>query len=279
MVQEADHFLTADRRRIFYRRFQADRPKGLVLFVHGLGEHSGRYVELAQVFAKVGLSVVAPDLRGHGRSDGRRGCIRRFDEFGEDLSRLLAVVSDGAGEVPRFVLGHSLGGLIAAHWVLSQAEGAVVRAVVISSPALGIAMPVPPLKAALGRTLSKWWPGLTMDNQLIPEQLSRDEAEVRAYVEDPLVHRRVSTRLFTEMMAAMQRVQDGATRWALPLLMVLGGSDKIVSVDAARGFFGRVPIRDKTLKTYAEYFHEPFHEKGREQTMREVADWVAERAG
>ncbi|MBI2061394.1 MAG: lysophospholipase [Nitrospirae bacterium] len=274
MTEFSEHFLAKDKTRIFYRRFRSEKPCCALVVVHGLGEHSGRYKEFAHAMVRSNIEVFAMDLRGHGRTEGRRGCVDSLRTYGEDINAFLEFIPKWIKGIPLFVLGHSLGGLIVSHWSLFQTGSHSPRGVILSSPALGIAVKVPALKAAVGRGLSKLMPDLTMDNELDPKLLSRDEAEVRAYVDDPLVHRRISTRLFTEMVAAMDRVQADGAGWKFPLLMILGESDRIVSVDAAKAFFANVGHSDKTLNSWPEFKHEPFHEIGRPEAFDTVGQWI-----
>lgn len=279
MREFSEHITADDKVRIFYRRFRTEKPVGTLVVVHGLGEHSGRYKEFAAHAMKENFEVFALDLRGHGRSEGGRGCVDRFDRFGFDLNGLLDFIPKWLTDLPVFVLGHSLGGLIVAYWALFQVGSVKPQGVILSAPALGLSVKVPPVKAFMGKVLSRMLPNLTMDNELDPKLLSRDEAEVKAYVSDPYVHRRISTRLFTEMMSAMARAQGAAGQWSHPLMMVLGESDRIVSVEAARNFFTNVGSADKRLTPFPDYRHEPFHEIGRDKAFGVVTDWVRSKIG
>ncbi len=262
--------------RIFYRTWpcQSAHELGAVVIAHGFGEHSGRYAELAHTLCDHGYTVYALDHRGHGRSEGRRGHVDRFDDFAEDLDRLIGVTSL-FGKAPQpFLIGHSGGGLIAIQY--ASRHGNRIKGLILSSPLLGIALAVPPLKVAIGRLLAKTFPHLTMRSGVDPFMVSHDQQMVQRHTEDPLIHDRISLRLYEEIVSAMERAMREAGRVTTPSLCLQAGDDRIVSVDATKRFFNALGSRDKTLKIYDGWYHEVFNEVDRLQTYSEVAQWLAQ---
>lgn len=239
--------------------------------VHGLGEHGGRYEHLADALAARGVSVLVPDLRGHGVSEGRRGHVHRFDDYLRDLEELR---SESPGSGPEILFGHSLGGLIALRAVQTRRAGDPI-ALVLSAPALDLPPTRPASLDALASVLSRVAPALPLPNGIDPADLSHDAEEVTAYRADPLVHDRITPRLYTEMRAAMRAAARDAAKVEIPVLLLLPLQDRVVSSRAtrevARGFRGSSKIVE-----YPESFHEPLHERRREEVIREIADWIEE---
>ncbi|HMN80420.1 MAG TPA: alpha/beta fold hydrolase, partial [Burkholderiaceae bacterium] len=194
-----------------------------VLIVHGLGEHGGRYAEVAHWFTARGWRVRAHDHRGHGRSDGARGRLQRRDDLLDDA---LAVLADLAAQLaePPLLIGHSLGGALAAQMALVRE--ARVRGLVLSSPALDPGLS--PFQKLLTRVMLRLAPDLAIGNGLDPERVSRDPATVRAYLEDPLVHDRVSARLVDWLVTAADQVQAAAGRLPVDTLLLVAGADALV---------------------------------------------------
>jgi alpha-beta hydrolase superfamily lysophospholipase len=194
--------------RLYHRGWAAAHPRAALLVSHGLGEHSGRYAALARDLAPRGVSVYAMDHRGHGRSGGARGHAERFECFTQDFERFRCEVPSLLPPgLPVFLLGHSLGGLIATrHLELHPDAG--WRGAVLSSPLLGVEVKAPKWKLALSGVLSKLAPKLPLSNEIDPAGLSTDEAYVRSYREDPLVHGKITPRLYTEMMEAIARAWE-----------------------------------------------------------------------
>ncbi|MFW5975233.1 MAG: alpha/beta hydrolase [Desulfosalsimonas sp.] len=268
-----------DGTRLFFRQSAPRREiRAGIVIAHGLGEHSGRYSALSGRLADNGVHVIAADHRGHGRSSAKRGHVRRFSDYTADLEIILEKCREQVPENrPVFILGHSLGGLMVLDLAMQSPD--LISGVIASSPALAPSVEIPRAKASAGRILSRIWPAVTFDNELEPEYLSHDIDVVKNYVSDRLVHRRVSARLFTEMMDTMQRARENPHLITIPVLMQVAGDDKFTDPDSARNFFTGISAKDKTLNNYNGLFHEIYNES-QEQRQRVIADlenWLLER--
>jgi acylglycerol lipase len=263
---------------IFYRSFQASDEKARLVIAHGLGEHSGRYGNVLERLFPLGVSVWALDHRGHGQSKGKRGHLETFQHYLADLGVVLGMAhQDKPDGVKVFLLGHSMGGLIALNFAQNFPE--LISGVVASAPALGVTVEVPAAKAFLGKVMSTILPGLSMSNGLDDTKLSHDPAVVEAYRKDPLVHDRVTARWFTEFMSAMEATRQGASSMSVPLLMQLAGDDYLVSADAGRAMFEQVGSSDKTLHVYDGYYHEIYNapQEKRAKVLDDLAGWMSAR--
>lgn len=257
---------------LFYQRWRPPAtPRAALAVVHGFGEHSSRYGNVVDWFVPKGYAVYAFDQRGHGRSPGQRGHIDSADEIRGDVRAFLhRVRSEEAGRTV-FLLGHSMGGLVVLDFVLHDSSG--LAAVVASGPILS--QPgVSPLLLQLSRLLSRLWPTLPMNVGLDVTALSRDQAVVEAYVNDPLVHGKTTTRGGAEVMATVDWTQAHAADLALPLLIVHGGADRICDPAASRTFFENVTFADKQRIEYEGYYHEVFNDLGKERVLADVEAWL-----
>lgn len=274
------HLQADDGTALWLRRWPQANARGRVVIVHGLGEHGGRYAWLAQALNTLGWAVFAHDLRGHGRSAGSRGRLRRTDDPLRDLAVVLDVArAEGGG--PLLLLGHSLGGAIAARFV---AEGLApdpaawhrpVDALVLSSPALD-----PGLNAAqklLLALLGPLAPNLAVHNGLKHEWISRDADVVRAYRDDPLVHDRVSARLVRCLLDAGATVLQHAPRWRVPTLLLYAGSDRCVAPRGSAAFAAAAPAAVVTTQAFAPLYHEIFNEPERDAVFGVLRDWLSAR--
>jgi alpha-beta hydrolase superfamily lysophospholipase len=260
---------------LFRRRWPAvGAPRGARINLHGLGDHSGLYPTVSDHFTARGFAVHAPDLRGNGRSPGRRGHIGSWGEYREDLRLFVATVRAEEPGLPLFLLGHSLGGLIVLDYAMDHADG--LRGVLASAPPLGrLAVPAPLL--LLGRLMSRVWPGFSLETGLDLSGLARDPAIAAEVLADPLFHRRGSARLSTEVAAAISRVQAGATRFPLPLLILHGSADRMVPPDGSREFAARARGRDVRLIEYEGAYHALFADRERERVLGDVEAWILSR--
>ena len=270
---------TSDGLSLFYRVWRqegvSEEPRATFAVVHGLGEHSGRYQNLANYFVPRGYAVYAFDLRGHGQSEGRRGHVNRFGDYFTDVRTFLDFVRSAASDRPVFLVGHSLGGLIVLGYALHHPEG--LRGVISSGAALKLTMTVPGWKLAVGRWASRLLPTLAQPNGLDPSLLSHDSSVVEAYQTDPLVHDRVTARWSTEFFAAQAATLESAPNLSLPCLILHGGDDQICAPDGSRLFFERAGAADKHHIEYPGLYHEIFNEPEKEQVFADIEAWVQPR--
>lgn len=258
--------------RLFRQTWRPVGPARAVLVnLHGLGDHSGLYPTVVEHFTARGFAVHAPDLRGNGRSPGQRAYVSRWDVFREDLRRFLESVRSEEPGLPLFLLGNSLGGLIVLEYALHHPEG--IRAVVAASPPLG-RLGIPASLLLLGRFLSWVAPRFALRTGMDLGGLARDPVVVETVLSDPLFHRWGTARLSTEVQAAIARVQEGAPRFPLPVLVLHGGADRMVLPDGSRTFIERVGHPDHQLLEYPEAFHVLFADLDRERALADVERWV-----
>ena len=230
---------------------QEDADKTLVI-VHGYGEHGGRYRERAALFAEAGWRVIAPDVRGHGKSQGVRGHVMHFDDYLTDLDLLARHIQTPKERTA--ILGHSHGGLIVGRRVLQ--EPTFFSAAVLTSPMFGLAIQAPRWKVSAGRVLSRLLPKLSLPTEIKPEDLSHDPAVAASYEQDPLTHKVVNSRWFTEAMDAIEIAFRDATKVSVPTLVMQAGGDKIVSSEATHRWAGAAPSSCVTYEEIPNAYHE-----------------------
>ncbi len=260
---------------LFWRAWIPSSPRGAMVVVHGLGEHSGRYGATAERLTRMGLAVWAPDLRGHGRSPGIRVHVERFDEYLEDTDAALALAASRHPKLPLFLLGHSMGGLVALRHLLHRPGAA--SAAVISSPALGTHPRFEPNAFTKGaaRVLSRVAPRLLIASNLDATCLSRDRSVVEAYLADPLVSRKVSARWYTEIVAAMGDVRARAASVRTPVLLMQSGDDVLVDPEATRGWAGAAPAERVEFVWWHGFYHEMFNEPEKDLVFGRVEAWLS----
>ncbi len=274
-------FAAGDNLRLFWRATTPADPKAWVGVVHGYGEHCGRYRELFDHLAERGIASLAFDYRGHGQADGRRGHVDRFSDYLEDLRRFTDRLRGEAGQLPTFLLGHSLGGLILGRWLLEPGGGGGLAGAIFASPYLQLAFEAPRLKVAAARLIGKVVPWAPLNNELTSQQLTRDVEMQQRVDRDPLYNRTVTPRWFDEATAAQALVREGAGGITLPALVLVPEGDPIASPAANVRFFEALGSGDKELRRYPEARHELFNElpETRRQAMEDVAAWVLSRSG
>ncbi len=272
---ESAHFTGTAGCRLFRRIWHPSAASRAVLInLHGLGDHSGLYSALVDFFVARGFSVHGPDLRGNGRSPGQRAYIARWDVFREDLRCLVEVVRAEQPGLPVFLLGNSLGGLLVLEYALHYPEG--VRGVIAASPPLG-RLGVPGPLMALGRVMSRVLPRFALRTGMDLGGLARDPAVAATLLSDPLFHRWGTARLSTEVVAAIERVQAGAPRFSLPVLVLHGAADRMVLPDGSRAFIRNVGHPDHQLLEYPEGYHVLFADLDHERVLADVERWIVAR--
>ncbi len=250
-------------------------PRGIIVLVHGLGEHCGRYDHVAGPLAEDGFVVFAYDQRGHGRSTGLRGHVDGFRQYTDDLQLAMDAARGEFGEeLPVLVYGHSMGGLVVLSYFLDRPDTPAVG-FAVSNPLIRPAFEPPRLKVAAGRFLSRFLPRLRLANEVDSNGISRDPAEVKAYNEDPYVHGLVSTRWFTSMTAAAERVEAEAEKLGRPGLWILSGADPVVDSTAGEAVARKTSGAD--IKAYPESVHEPHNDLDRDQVIADLRAWMGAR--
>lgn len=253
-----------------HRWLPAGDIRAAVLISHGYAEHGGRYANLAARFTAEGYAVYALDHWGHGLSDGQGGFVPHFSVYTDGLNALLAEIKSQHPSIPHFLVGHSMGGLIAANFLIDYQSQ--FRAAALSGPALAPAKRPPALLRAISRVLARIAPKLGV-MKLDGNGVSRDAAVVTAYRADPLVYSGpIGARLAFEMLQAMERARQSALRITVPMLIQHGGADRLTSPAASEDYFFALGSIDKAIQIYTGLFHEIYNEP--EKTVV-IADLIA----
>ncbi len=263
---------TFDGLRLFYRQWEVPHPKAACLVIHGLAEHSGRYATLAQTLVSHSFAVWAMDHRGHGRSEGRRGDCRSLAEFVQDLHQLVQEVQANFQKVPRVLIGHSLGGLIALAYAVEHPLA--VQAVAVSSPALRLAQAPSKAKVYIAKGLAHLLPTTPIPNGVNPQHLSHDPQVVEAYEKDPLVHRVLTARCAVALQRAMQEAPRLAVKLKVPCLILQAGSDLVCDPQESASFAKNVQNATVSFRRYEGLYHELFNEPQRGEIMEELCSWI-----
>ena len=271
----ADGFVeSGDGVKIAYRAWPHPGAGITFAVVHGLGEHAGRYERFAKAMAMHGMGTFAVDLRGHGKSPGQRGHVDSWSQWTDDVSAFVEhVESVAGGEV--LPLGHSFGGAAMLSTVLA---GKLPRSrrFIVSSAALKVKVEVPAWKIKLGTATSRLIPKLALDNEVDPKLLSRLPEVVEAYRSDPLVHSKISSRLYTEWLAATRHILDHAGEIKIPFLILAGTDDGLIDPAGSQELHERAPSMSE-LRLLDGRYHEPFNDRDNEEVFTLITNWLAKR--
>jgi len=258
--------------------WRTQKPRAALALVHGLAEHAGRYAALAGRLNAAGIDVYAIDLRGHGHAPGRRAWIASFSEYLDDAEALVAHASAQCAtqRVPLFLMGHSMGGAIAALYAIERLPQTrvSVAGLLLSSAALAPGRDVPAWMIAASRIISAIWPrfpAMKIDAAL----LARDPGVVAANRADPLVHHgAIPARTGAQLLDAMKRVEAGRAQLRLPVLIWHGAEDKLTEPEGSRAFGANVGSPDRTLTIYEGNYHETLNDLDRERVIGAMIDWI-----
>jgi alpha-beta hydrolase superfamily lysophospholipase len=246
--------------------------RAVVALLPGFAEHGARYTHVAKAWAERGIATLAIDLRGHGKAEGPRGYCLQFGEFVDDARELVELVRRRLPDTPRFLYGHSFGGLVAASLVLDKP--APWRGLLLTSPSFRIALKVPAVKQLAGRIMSVAVPGFGLPSGLVGADMTHDPARARAYDDDPLIFKNARARWFTETTAAQERALARAGEVKLPLYVTMGTADRVNDLGAARQFVEAAASSDKTFEVRDGLFHEVLNEPEWPGIAARMADWV-----
>ena len=267
--------------RIVYDVWAPDTPplasqaRGVVVLAHGYGEHAARYGHVARRFGAAGLITYALDHRGHGRAGGKRVRVRHMSEFVADFRSLVAIATAENPGLPRIVLGHSMGGgIVLAYGAQYTSEYDLM---VLSGPAIAAHTGVSKPKALLGKLVGSVLPDLPIE-QIDPDAVSRDPAVVADYKADPLVYRgKIPAGIGKALLMVSEAMPGLAAKITVPLLVVHGGEDRLVSATGSERLVACVASADVELKIYPQLYHEVFNEPERDRVLDDVTDWIVAR--
>jgi acylglycerol lipase len=259
---------------LYYQVWKAaDEQKGVVCLIHGLGEHSGRYEHWASLLNQAGYSVVSYDLRGHGKSGGKRGHVSSFDDYLKDTVLLVKEAKEKFPELSCFLYGHSLGALIVNYYVLRT--NPKLAGVVISALSNKTTLQEQKGKVLLSKVLGSIVPTLTIQSGLIPSTISRDPDIVERYIKDPLVHDKVTVGWGKSTLEAISWMEQHASEWTLPVLIMHGEKDILGYAQGSREFSSKIK-GDVTLKIWSGLFHEIHNEPEKEEVFGYLHQWLDE---
>lgn len=266
------HFRGSDQNDLFFQTWTPEKVRGTFIITHGLAEHSECYHPLAHILADDGWQVFGWDMRGHGRSEGKRGFVRDIKSFVEDYACFVRVVKKQSPDFTPVLFGHSLGGLVTIRHV--EQENPQIAALALSSPCLGLSMPVPKHKELLAKFAVNWMPQLTMFNEIKYTDLTHDPEMLKSYAKDSLRHDKISPGLFLTMVENFPKAVEGASEISLPVLMQLAGEDRLVSTAASRALYDRLPGKKNQLIVYPESFHEIFNDLDRDKAAADLKKFI-----
>lgn len=248
--------------------------RGVLTIVHGLGSHSDSYENIVKHLIPRNYAIHAFDLRGHGRSPGQRGHINSWKDLRDDLQAFLQLIDTQSPKCPRFLLGHSLGGVVVLDYIMRCGEcPSALSGVITLAPAVG-KVGVSPLKITIGKILSRILPRFTLSTGLELDAAARDEEVLAAYAQDKLRHTRASARLATEFINTVNWINAHAANLQIPLLIIQGGADRITLPEGSREFFQKVTLPDKELREYPEAYHEIQSDLGYQQVIADLEAWL-----
>jgi len=248
-----------------------EEPKAAICIVHGMGEHSGRYGYLVEYLISKGFAAISYDQRGHGKSGGKRGHTPSYDLLLDGVDDLLGKANEHFGEIPKFIFGHSMGGNVILNYALRRKPK--VNGVIAASPWLKLAFEPPKIKVSLGKLVNSFWPSFTQATELEHEHISREAGEVERYMNDELIHDKISSNMFISLYEAGLWALEHVDGISLPLLIYHGTGDQLTSYDATEEFASKIE-KDVAFKHWDGYYHECHNDKGREDVFKYINAWL-----
>jgi alpha-beta hydrolase superfamily lysophospholipase len=243
----------------------------VINLIHGIGEHSGRYQEMAEYFNSKSIAVYAIDYRGHGKSNGKRGHFQSYEHIMQDIDALINFTeSDINPEINKFIYGHSLGGNLVTNYVLRR--NTKFKGVIVSAPWLKLAVPVPGYIKIAAKIIKKIYPAFSQKNDLKTSDLSHNNTIIEKYENDELVHPYITISTFVEASDAAQWALQNKHKLKIPMLLMHGADDKITSPEGSKQFAKQ--NNNVTLKIWDGLFHEIHNEDNKNELFEYVYNWI-----
>ncbi len=266
-------FTASDGLSIYHQAWLPDgNPRAVVMLLHGLGEHSGRYAHVADTLTGAGCAVHALDHRGHGKSDGKRTFVKSYDELMTDLVQYRAMIEGEHPGVPLIVLGHSMGGNLAVGHALDHQQG--ITGLALSGAALQVGSDLSPGKLKAFRIIAKIAPGFRPEG-LSADAISRDPAVVTAYRNDPLVFTgKISAGMGAALIGAMERFPARYHEFTIPIVVMHGSDDQLASIEGSKALAAAAVNAQVTTHFYDGLYHEVFNEPEQDQVLADLVSWI-----
>jgi len=272
MLHKEYQLLTKDNIQLYLQSWQPEYDcKAVVNLVHGMGEHSTRYDHWAERFVNQGIAVIAFDLRGHGKTGGKRGDSPNYEAILDDISVFLEFSQKQFPQIPQILYGHSLGGNLVINYALRRKPK--ISVLIATSPWLRLGFDPPKIKMLLAKVMQQILPSLAQPSGLITKHISHDPAEVQKYEKDTMVHDKISVRMFLGVYQAGIWAVNHAQELNIPTLLTHGSGDKITSHKASIEF-ARNTSHNVTIKVWDDLYHEMHHEFERGKVFEFILGWI-----
>jgi lysophospholipase len=265
--------------QIYFQEWTCLDPKALVLLIHGVGEHSGRYSEFAQALNKAGISVYAFDLEGFGRSEGRSGHIDQFSYYSQDVKLIIdRITRDSKIKKPLFLLGHSLGALISLQ-TLYIYDNCNLAGLILCGPPFKLNLSAAAWYHKVTQVLSSILPVLTIQEKSIEiNMLTHDETKKAEFLRDPYRHYRRTFKFMREFFKTQKMASLFCDALSVPVLIVQGGEDTVIDIRKVQEFYSAISVEDKTLVIYPGMYHEVLNELDRVRVYSDLIKWISDRS-
>jgi len=254
----------------FGQYWQPNIQKGIVVLLHGMGEHSSRYAHVAEKLVDNNFTVVTYDNFGHGRTSGKRGCNPNYEALLSVVDHVIVKAQELHPDKPVFLYGHSMGGNLVINYSLQKKHK--LKGVIVTSPFLKLAFNPPAWKMFLGKLLLKIAPSITLGNELNPNHVSREKNEVNKYIKDELIHNKISPNYSLTILETGKWAIQNANMLAIPMFIVHGTEDKIIDHKGSISFAKNTSLA--LLKLYKNGYHELHNDICKEELLCDVTDWL-----
>ncbi len=269
-----NNWKTKDGLNIFARLWHALDAKAVICIVHGLGEHSGRYANVAKFFNDHDIAVLAADTRGHGRSEGKRGHTPDYDSLMDDVAIFVKEAQNKYPDTPVFLYGHSMGGNLALNYAIRKHPD-FLKGVIVTGPWIKLGFEPSKAMVVLGKAMRNIYPTFTQKNGLDTNQLSHDTAVCEAYRKDPLVKDEITSALGVDMLKAARFLEQYEEKFPYPLLLMHGGDDTVTSPEGSKLFYAHIKEKsDVTFKLWEGLYHEIHNELQQEEVFKLELKWL-----
>lgn len=274
MKYQEGNFQSYDGLDLYYQLWKPDSDcKAAIIIVHGSFEHSGRYVNLAVWLVDNGYAVYSFDLRGHGRSGGKRAFVSSFNLYARDLEQFILLVNKSEIEKPVFLLGHSVGAIIVLLFEITR-ESTVIGGMILSAIVLKFINGIPALTKIFSSLTGRFFPEFKLE-KLNSKYLSRDPRVISVYDNDPLVYKEgVHAGVLLEFTRSIDKIRSQTDKINKPILILHGSNDRIADIEASRQLYLKARSADKTFKVYENFYHELFNEPGKEEVFTDIINWL-----